>query len=221
MRIVLMGVAGTGKGTQADYLVKKYNLPHISTGDIFRKNLKEKTEIGLKAKSFLEKGYLVPDFITTEIVEKRLVEVDCENGFILDGFPRNLAQAIHLDGFLSERNKKIDAVINIELNEDVLIKRALGRLVCIDCTSTFNQFFYPPKDLSICPKCGGKLIRREDDNLDSILNRISVYKGETLPLIEYYTHHGTLLHIDGTPSPAAVFKSIDSELIRIEKSYHL
>lgn len=187
MRIVLLGPPGAGKGTQAVRLVEKYNIPHISTGDIFRKNLKEKTKLGLKAKEYMDKGLLVPDELVVDIVKSRLMEDDCKEGFLLDGFPRTVEQADALEAELNKLGWKLDGVINIEVKDEVLIDRLTGRLVCRKCGATYHSKFNKPKQEDVCDVCGGELYTRDDDKVETVKNRLDVYKNQTQPLIDYYT----------------------------------
>ena len=205
MRIVLLGPPGAGKGTQAAKLVEKYNIPHISTGDIFRKNLKEKTKLGLKAKEYMDKGLLVPDELVVDIVKERLMEDDCVKGFLLDGFPRTVEQADALEEELNKLKLKLDGVINIEVRDEILIDRLTGRLVCKKCGATFHEKFNKPKKEAICDICGGELYTRDDDKVETVKNRLDVYKNQTQPLIDYYTKKGMLKTIDGEADTDTVF----------------
>lgn len=208
MRIVLLGPPGAGKGTQAVRLVEKYNIPHISTGDIFRKNLKEKTKLGLKAKEYMDKGLLVPDDLVVDIVKSRLMEDDCKEGFLLDGFPRTVEQADALETELNKLGWKLDGVINIEVKDEVLIDRLTGRLVCRQCGATYHSKFNKPKQEDVCDVCGGELYTRDDDKVETVKNRLDVYKKQTQPLIDYYTKKGMLKTIDGEADTDTVFNKI-------------
>ena len=208
MRIVLLGPPGAGKGTRAVRLVEKYNIPHISTGDIFRKNLKEKTKLGLKAKEYMDKGLLVPDDLVVDIVKSRLMEDDCKEGFLLDGFPRTVEQADALETELNKLGWKLDGVINIEVKDEVLIDRLTGRLVCRQCGATYHSKFNKPKQEDVCDACGGELYTRDDDKVETVKNRLDVYKKQTQPLIDYYTKKGMLKTIDGEADTDTVFKKI-------------
>lgn len=208
MNIILMGPPGAGKGTQAERLVEKFGIPHISTGDMFRKTLKEGTELGLKAKSYMDQGKLVPDEVTVGIVKERLMETDCQKGFLLDGFPRTIQQADALEKILAEINKDLDAVINIKVIRDVLIERLTGRRVCKACGATYHILFNPSRDNNKCDKCGGELYQRDDDTLATVGNRLDVYEAQTAPLIEYYKQKGLLKEVDGAQSMDEVFQDI-------------
>ncbi|MFA7572724.1 MAG: adenylate kinase [Lutispora sp.] len=208
MRVVLLGPPGAGKGTQAVRLVGRYNIPHISTGDIFRKNLKEKTELGLKAKEYMDKGLLVPDALVVDIVKARLVEDDCAKGFLLDGFPRTVDQADALETELDKLGIKLDAVINIEVEDDILIGRLTGRLVCRKCGATYHATFNKPKVDAVCDLCGGEIYTRDDDKEETVKNRLLVYKDQTQPLIDYYTKKDMLKTINGETNTDTVFVKI-------------
>ena len=208
LRAVLLGPPGAGKGTQAVRLVEKYEIPHISTGDIFRKNIKEGTELGKKAQEYMNAGALVPDELVVDLVKDRLQQDDCKNGFLLDGFPRTIFQAEKLDEFLSESNLKMDIVINLKVEKEALIKRLTGRRVCRDCGASYHIVNIPPKKEGVCDICGGELIQRKDDNIETVENRINVYKEQTAPLIGYYKEAGSLVDFDGEASLDEVFDAI-------------
>lgn len=208
LRAVLLGPPGAGKGTQAVRLVEKYEIPHISTGDIFRKNIKEGTELGKKAQEYMNAGALVPDELVVDLVKDRLQQDDCKNGFLLDGFPRTIFQAEKLDEFLSESNLKIDIVINLKVEKEALIKRLTGRRVCKDCGASYHIVNIPPKKEGVCDICGGELIQRKDDNIETVENRINVYEEQTAPLIGYYKEAGSLVDFDGEASLDEVFDAI-------------
>jgi len=193
MRLVLLGAPGAGKGTQADILKEKFEIPHISTGDIFRSNIKNNTELGKKAKEYIDKGLLVPDEITVNIVKNRLEEEDCKSGFILDGFPRTIPQAEFLDKVLSELNINLDYVLNIHVPDEELVKRLSGRRVCQKCGKSYHVIYNPPSQENKCDDCGGQLIQRDDDKEETVLNRLKTYHQQTEPLIEYYTKQGKLV----------------------------
>ena len=204
MKIVLLGAPGAGKGTQAKRLAEKYGIPHISTGDIFRANIKNATPIGVIAKSYIDKGQLVPDEVTVEIVKQRLMEADCENGYLLDGFPRNVFQAEQLD-----KISEIDSVVDIEVDFTKLLKRITGRRVCA-CGESYHVDFLEGK--TECLRCGGKLYQRADDNEASVGERLSVYQKQTAPLVEYYKNAGKLVVIDGDKAIDEVFEEIVNKL---------
>lgn len=204
MNIILLGAPGAGKGTQAAYIVNKYHLPHISTGDIFRSNIKERTEIGLIAKSFIDKGQLVPDDVTLKIVEKRIAESDCENGYLLDGFPRTLPQA---EAFCNIA--EVDYVIDIEIPFERLLHRLTGRRVCEKCGASYHVDFLNGKEKC---DCGANLIHRDDDTEETVTKRIKVYTKQTQPLIEYYKAKGKLIAVNGDQSPEKVFEEIAQKL---------
>lgn len=212
MRLILLGPPGAGKGTQASAIVKRYNIPHISTGDIFRLNIKENTPLGKEVKSYLDAGILVPDELVVDIVKDRLKKSDCENGFILDGYPRTINQAEALDKELAKMGIKLDAVINIFLDVQLLIERAVGRRLCKNCGATYHIKFHPPKQDGICDICGGELYQRDDDKEETVKKRIEVYLTQTKPLIEYYKDKDILVNIDGAQSIEDTFKEIINAL---------
>ena len=208
MKLVILGPPGAGKGTQAEYIVDKYNIPHISTGDIFRENIKNNTELGKKAKSYMDKGLLVPDELVIALVEDRLNKDDAKDGFLLDGFPRTVAQAVSLDSILDKNNERLTKVINISVDSEILIERAVGRRVCKTCGMTYHVKFNPPKEDGICDKDGTKLIQRDDDTEETVKTRISVYFDQTAPLIDYYRAQNLLIDIDGAKDIDKVFEDI-------------
>lgn len=212
MNLVLMGLPGAGKGTQAEKIVEKYQIPHISTGDMFRQAIKEGTELGLKAKSFMDQGELVPDEVTIGIVRERLSKDDCKKGFLLDGFPRTVAQAEALESILSELNKKIDYVINIQVDTNILMDRLTGRRICKSCGATYHLVFNPPKVEGVCDKCGGELYQRHDDTAETVQNRLEVNMKQTQPLIDFYSAKGYLRNINGVQDINKVFEDIDKLL---------
>ena len=212
MRIILLGPPGAGKGTQAAGIVEKYNIPHISTGDIFRKNIKEGTDLGKKAKEYMDQGLLVPDELTVGLVTDRITQADCENGFMLDGFPRNVSQAEQLDAFLKENNIALSNVINIEVDKNILVSRAVGRRICKSCGATYHVEFNPPKIEGVCNVCQGELYQRADDNEETVSKRIQVYLDETKPLADYYAKEGILSNINGQQSIDEVFADIVAAL---------
>lgn len=208
MRIVLLGSPGSGKGTQASKIIGKYNIPHISTGDIFRDNIKRLTSIGIEAKKFIDKGHLVPDELTLKIVEDRFIQPDCAEGFLLDGFPRTLVQAEALELELQNSGKALDAVINLDVRDEAIISRMTGRRVCGKCGTTYNLTFNKPAVDNTCDKCGGALLTREDDKLETVTNRLKVYKTETQPLIDFYKKKGILITVNGELDAEVVFQNI-------------
>ena len=208
MKLVILGPPGAGKGTQAEYIVERYNIPHISTGDIFRENIKNNTELGKEAKSYMDKGLLVPDDLVIALVEDRLNKADAKEGFLLDGFPRTVAQAVSLDSILDKNNDKLTKVINISVDPEILIERAVGRRVCKTCGMTYHVKFNPPKEEGICDKDGTKLIQRDDDTEETVKTRISVYFDQTTPLIDYYRAQNLLVDIDGAKDIDKVFEDI-------------
>ena len=198
MNIILMGLPGAGKGTQASEIVKKFPIPHISTGDMFRKAIKDETDLGKEAKSYMDRGELVPDEVTVGIVKERISEDDAKKGFLLDGFPRTIEQAEALNNIMSELDREIDAVINIEVPEEELMNRLTGRRICEKCGTTYHLVFNPPKVDGICDIDGGKLYQREDDNPETVSNRLSVNVKQSKPILEYYDEKGILKNIDGS-----------------------
>lgn len=208
MRLVLLGPPGAGKGTQASNIVKKYNIPHISTGDIFRANIKEGTQLGIQAKEYMDKGLLVPDELVVSIVKDRLTKDDCKNGFLLDGFPRTVNQAEALDSALTAMGIKLDKVVNIEADSKILIERAIGRRICKECGATYHVKFNQPKVEGVCDNDNAPLFQRDDDVEETVATRISVYQNQTRPLIEYYTQMGLILNIDGIRPIDEIFQEI-------------
>ena len=208
LRAVLLGPPGAGKGTQAAKVIEKYNVPHISTGDIFRANIKEGTELGKKAKGYMDEGRLVPDELVVDLVTDRLQKDDCKEGFLLDGFPRTIFQAEQLDKFLSDNGQKLDIVLNFKVRKDVLVERIAGRRVCKSCGASFHVVNVPPKKEGICDVCGGELFQRKDDNRETVENRINVYESETAVLIGYYEKQGVLVDFDGEKSHEEVFADV-------------
>lgn len=198
MNIILMGLPGAGKGTQASEIIKKYPIPHISTGDMFRKAIKDETELGKEAKSYMDRGELVPDEVTVGIVKERISEDDAKKGFLLDGFPRTIEQAEALNSILEELGRTIDAVVNIEVPEEELMNRLTGRRICETCGTTYHLVFNPPKVEGICDIDGGKLYQREDDNPETVANRLEVNVKQSKPILEFYNQKGLLKNIDGS-----------------------
>ena len=207
-----MGLPGAGKGTQAEKIVDKYGIPHISTGDMFRAAIKEGTELGLKAKSFMDNGDLVPDEVTIGIVRERLSKEDCQKGFLLDGFPRTVAQAEALENILADLGKKMNYVININVDKDILMERLTGRRICKECGATYHLVFNPPTEEGVCDRCGGELYQRADDNEETVQNRLDVNIKQTQPLLAYYEEKGYLKNIDGQQDIHRVFDDIDELL---------
>ena len=212
MQVILMGPPGAGKGTQAAEMVKKFNIPQISTGDMFRAAVKEGTELGKKAAECMSSGALVPDEVTIGIVKERLSKSDCANGFILDGFPRTVDQADALEKILSDLDKKLDRVLNIHVPAEDLIERAVGRRICKGCGATYHVKFNPSKVENVCDKCGGELYQRADDTAETMKNRLSVYEASTRPLIEYYKKAGKYTEIDGRQAIAKVTADLEAAL---------
>ena len=198
MRLILVGPPGAGKGTQAKRVIEEFDIPHISTGDIFRKNIKEKTELGQKVEGLLAEGKLVPDELTIEIVWDRLDQEDCKNGFLLDGFPRTIPQAEALDEGLAKRGLKLDRVLNIDVDKDSLVKRLSGRRVCPNCGASYHIDNNPPKVEGICDVCQTPVIQREDDKEETVLDRIKVYDSQTKPLVDFYNKQDLVFTVDGT-----------------------
>ncbi|MBQ6603721.1 MAG: adenylate kinase [Eubacterium sp.] len=208
MKIVMLGAPGAGKGTQAKQIADTYGIPHISTGDIFRANIKNGTELGRKAKEYMDKGLLVPDELTCDLVVDRISQPDAEKGYVLDGFPRTIPQAEALTNALEARHEKIDYAIDIEVPDENIIRRMSGRRACLTCGATFHTEFAPPKVEGVCDVCGDKLVLREDDKPETVANRLSVYHEQTQPLIDYYTGKGVLVEVDGTLDIDVVFEKI-------------
>ena len=212
MKIVFMGPPGAGKGTQAEKIIENYQIPHISTGDMFRKAIKDQTELGMEAKRYMDQGALVPDHVTIGIVKDRLSESDCKSGFLLDGFPRTVDQAKALDEILTSLDSKIDYVINIDVDLDILKERLTGRRICRSCGATYHMSFNPPAVAGTCDKCGGELYQRKDDNEETVGNRLDVYVSQTKPLLDYYSLAGNLVNINGQQSIDLVFAEIQDVL---------
>ncbi|NSL52571.1 adenylate kinase [Calidifontibacillus erzurumensis] len=212
MNLVLMGLPGAGKGTQAEKIVAKYKIPHISTGDMFRQAIAEGTELGMKAKSYMDQGALVPDEVTIGIVKDRLSKDDCKNGFLLDGFPRTVPQAEALEVLLSELGREINYVIHIEVDTSKLMERLTGRRICKSCGATYHMVFNPPKQEGVCDKCGGELYQRSDDNAETVGNRLDVNLKQTQPLLDFYSKKGYLRNINGDQDIDKVFSDIEQLL---------
>ncbi|TDX49268.1 adenylate kinase [Orenia marismortui] len=216
MNLILLGPPGAGKGTQAVRIEETYQIPHISTGDIFRKAIKDKTELGKKAKEYIDQGQLVPDTVTNGIVRERLSDEDCKEGFILDGFPRTVNQADALSSILEELNLSLNAVINIRVSDEEVINRLSGRRICKSCGASFHIKFNPPAKSGECDECGGDLYQREDDNPETIKERLNVYSKKTSPLIDYYEERKLLKTINGEQGLDEVFEEIDRFLDTIK-----
>ncbi len=212
MNLVLLGPPGAGKGTQAAQIIEKYHIPHISTGDIFRENIKNETELGKKAQEYISKGQLVPDSLVIDIALDRLSKDDCRNGFLLDGFPRTVQQAEALDKYLGNKDSKVEYVLDIQVEKETLVDRLITRRVCRDCGATYNIKGMPPKKENVCDKCGGELYQRADDNEETVNNRIDVYNTQTKPLLDYYEKAGNIVHLDGEAGLTKLFESIVSVL---------
>ncbi len=212
MKIIMLGAPGAGKGTQAKQIAEAYGIPHISTGDIFRANIKEGTELGKKAQEYMDQGLLVPDELVCDLVVDRIHKDDCEKGFILDGFPRTIPQADALDGALAKEDAKIDFAIDIEVPDENIVKRMSGRRSCKDCGAIFHIVYNPPKKDNSCDACGGELVLRDDDKEETVKKRLDVYHEQTAPLITHYKEAGSLYEIDGTQDIKVVFDEIKSIL---------
>ena len=212
MKIVMLGAPGAGKGTQAKMIAEKYRIPHISTGDIFRANIKNGTELGKQAKEYMDKGQLVPDELTVKILLDRVAQEDCKNGYVLDGFPRTIPQAEVLDKALTELGDHIDYAIDVNVPDENIIKRMSGRRACLTCGATYHIEHVPPKKEGICDACGNELVLRDDDKPETVKNRLDVYHKQTQPLIDYYTEKNILKTVDGTADMMDVFGAITSIL---------
>lgn len=212
MNVILMGLPGAGKGTQAERIVEDFHVPHISTGDMFRAAVKEQTEMGVEAKKYMDQGLLVPDHVVIGIVKERLGKDDCNKGFLLDGFPRTVAQAEALDQTLQELGRNIDHVINIEVDRNELLARLTGRRICRDCGATYHVMFNPPAKEGTCDKCSGELYQRDDDNEKTVATRLDVNIEQSAPLLSYYSEKGILRNIDGQQDITKVFEDIASLL---------
>ena len=208
MKIIMLGAPGAGKGTQAKKIADKYQIPHISTGDIFRANIKEGTELGKKAKSYMDQGLLVPDELTLELIMDRFQNPDCANGYVLDGFPRTIPQAEALTAALEKNGETIDYAINVEAPDENIVTRMSGRRACLVCGATYHVVYAPTKTEGVCDRCGEKLVLRDDDKPETVKKRLDVYHSQTQPLIDYYTKQGKLVEVDGTQNVDAVFDAI-------------
>lgn len=212
MKLVLLGAPGAGKGTQAKKLTEKYTIPQISTGDILRKAVADRTPLGKEAKSYMDKGELVPDSVVIGLVKERIVRDDCKNGYILDGFPRNTSQAEVLDKVLADMNAPLDTAISVDVEKNDLMKRLIGRRTCKDCQQMYNVHFSPPEKEGVCDKCAGELYQRDDDREDTIKNRLDIYEKSTAPLIDYYGRKGILKSVKGEGNIEDIFNNICSIL---------
>ena len=208
MKIVLLGPPGAGKGTQAKSISNRYSIPHISTGDIFRKNISEATPLGIEAKGYMDKGLLVPDEVTINMVKDRLTWEDCKNGYLLDGFPRTVAQAEALEAFLNSRDEKIDTALLIDVPMEFILERMTGRRVCPSCGASYHIKFNPPTNDGKCDLCGSDVIQRKDDTEETVKERLDVYENQTQPLIDFYKNKKQLSVVDGTQAINEVFESI-------------
>ena len=208
MKIIMLGAPGAGKGTQAKKLASKYGIPHISTGDIFRANIKNGTELGQKAKVYMDQGLLVPDELVVDLVVDRFKQADCENGYVLDGFPRTIPQAKALDEALEKNNDAVEYAIDVDVPDEAIISRMAGRRACVGCGGTYHLVTIPPKKEGICDTCGAELILREDDKPETVEKRLNVYHDQTQPLIDYYQGKNILKTVDGTQDLEDVFKDI-------------
>ena len=208
MKIIMLGAPGAGKGTQAKKIAEKYGIPHISTGDIFRANIKNQTELGMKAKGYMDQGMLVPDELTLELIMDRFTNDDCKNGYVLDGFPRTIPQAEALTKALADKNDAVDYAINVDVPDEAIVTRMSGRRACLACGGTYHIKFNPTKVEGICDACGGELVLRNDDKPETVQKRLDVYHEQTQPLIDYYNGKGILKSVDGTKDMAEVFDAI-------------
>ena len=212
MKIIMLGAPGAGKGTQAKRIAEQYGIPHVSTGDIFRANIKGQTPLGMEAKSYMDRGELVPDELTVKILLDRVAKEDCKNGYVLDGYPRTIPQAEVLDKAVEELGEKIDFAVNVDVPDENIIDRMSGRRACLKCGATYHIKYMPPKTEGICDKCQSELVIRDDDKPETVKNRLSVYHEQTAPLIDYYTDKGILKTVDGTKDVDEVFTDIEDIL---------
>ena len=208
MKIIMLGAPGAGKGTQAKRIAAKYGIPHISTGDIFRANLKNETELGKKAKEYMDQGLLVPDELTLELVMDRFTQDDCKNGYVLDGFPRTIPQAEALTKALADKQDAVDYAVNVDVPDEAIVSRMSGRRACLNCGGTYHVEFNPTKVEGVCDACGGQLVLRDDDKPETVLKRLNVYHEQTQPLIDYYNGQNILREVDGTQDMEEVFRAI-------------
>lgn len=208
----MLGAPGAGKGTQAKMIAEKYSIPHVSTGDIFRANIKNGTELGMEAKKYIDKGLLVPDELTVKILLDRVAQPDCANGYVLDGFPRTIPQAEVLDAELSKMGESVDFAINVDVPDENIVKRMSGRRACLKCGATYHVAHIPPKQEGICDTCASELVLRDDDKPETVLKRLKVYHEQTKPLIDFYEAKGVLKSVDGTVDMQEVFAAITAIL---------
>ncbi|WOO35008.1 adenylate kinase [Anaerocolumna sp. AGMB13020] len=208
MKIIMLGAPGAGKGTQAKRLAEKFTIPHISTGDIFRANIKNGTELGKKAKGYMDQGLLVPDELVVDLVVDRIKQADCEKGYILDGFPRTIPQAEALDNALKAIDEKVDFAVNVEVPDSDIVSRMSGRRACLNCGATYHVVTIPTKVEGICDTCGSEIVLREDDKPETVLKRLEIYHNQTQPLIDYYTKQGILKEVDGRKNMTDTFEDI-------------
>lgn len=208
MKIIMLGAPGAGKGTQAKMIADKYSVPHVSTGDIFRANIKNGTELGMEAKKYMDQGLLVPDELTVKILLDRVAQEDCKNGYVLDGFPRTIPQAKVLDGELEKLGESIDYAIDVDVPDENIVNRMSGRRACLSCGATYHIAHVPPKQEGICDRCGKELVLRDDDKPETVKNRLEIYHEQTQPLIDFYTEKGVLKTVDGTVPMNEVFEAI-------------
>ena len=212
MKIIMLGAPGAGKGTQAKMIAEKYSIPHVSTGDIFRANIKNGTELGKQAKEYMDAGKLVPDELTVKILLDRVAQDDCKNGYVLDGFPRTIPQAEVLENALNELGDKIDFAVNVDVPDENIVRRMSGRRACLKCGATYHIEHIPPKQEGICDTCGSELVLRDDDKPETVQNRLKVYHEKTQPLIDFYTERKVLKTVDGTKDMKEVFEDITALL---------
>lgn len=212
MKIIMLGAPGAGKGTQAKMIAEKYQIPHVSTGDIFRANIKNGTELGMEAKKYMDQGQLVPDELTVKILLDRVAQADCANGYVLDGFPRTIPQAEVMDKALTELGESIDYAVDVNVPDENIVRRMSGRRACLACGATYHIAHIPPKKEGICDTCGQELVLRDDDKPETVLKRLQVYHDQTQPLIDFYTAKGVLRTVDGTVDMKDVFEAIVSIL---------
>ena len=220
MKIIMLGAPGAGKGTQAKQIADKYSIPHISTGDIFRANLKAGTELGKKAKEYMDQGLLVPDELTCDLVMDRIGQEDCKNGFVLDGFPRTIPQAEALDAALAKINEKMDYAVDVDVPDENIVNRMSGRRACLNCGATYHIVSIPTKVEGVCDRCGNKVVLRDDDQPETVKKRLDVYHEQTQPLIDYYKKQNILKTVDGTQPMEEVFRAIVEIMVLVTEDGH-